>query len=364
MKTESKNSRREFLKTATVVGASAAAVGMPNISSASQKKDKIWKLKLQSNWTGIGIKAQDEAAKLFVERVHKLSNGRIQIKNFDSGVLLGFGETFKGVGNGIADLAVTTPIYHAGVLPVCKYFWGAPFFPNDRLEFMELWYQVLGGKELWQQAYTKHGVQHLTYEASDEWGCMVSTVPIQKFSDYKGLKVRAFGIWADWLVHNGASITIVPGGEIYTAIQTKILDAAAGFSPDLWAGQKLYEVCDYFINPSIMPYDACEVIMNKKKFDSMPPDLQEILITAARVHNLDHASRIIIGDGEGRDLLREKGMKFIQIDDTELKMAEEWCWKKFLEEKGKDPMIDELIAIYDKARMMHKRYFGPKRLPA
>ena len=56
-------SRREYLKTAAVgvAGAGAAALGMPTIAKA---QNKTWKLKLQSNWTGIGIESQDRAANL------------------------------------------------------------------------------------------------------------------------------------------------------------------------------------------------------------------------------------------------------------------------------------------------------------
>ena len=276
-------------------------MGIQVLGKPAAAKEKVWKLKLQSNWTGIGIRSQDEAAKLFVERVNKLSNGRIQMKNFDADVLLGIGETFKGVGSGVADVAITSPIYHRGIVPVAYYLWAVPFFPNDHAEFMELTYQILGGKELWKAAYEPHGVAHLNYELSDEWGTMVSTVPIRKYDDFKGLKVRAFGVWADWLVKNGASIVTVPGGEIYVAIQTKILDAAAFGAPDAWAGAKLYEVCKYFINPSIIPYDTCEVIMNKKKYDKMPEDLKEIMHSAARIHNLDLAARTIQTDAAARD---------------------------------------------------------------
>ncbi|MBP1716109.1 MAG: transporter substrate-binding protein, partial [Deltaproteobacteria bacterium] len=245
-------SRRTFLKTAAA-GIGGATLALQGSKEAAAQKDKapakvtppgkVWKLKLQSNWTGIGITSQDEAAKLFCERVNKLSGGRIEMKNYDADVLLGIGETHKGVGSGVADVAVTSAIYARGIVPVAYYLWAVPFFPNDHVEFMELWYQVLGGKEIWREAYAKQGIMHLTYECSDEWGTMVSTKPIRKYSDFKGLKVRAFGIWADWLVHNGASIVTTPGGEIYMAIQTKILDAAAFGSPDAWAGAKLYEVC-------------------------------------------------------------------------------------------------------------------------
>lgn len=332
-------------------------------ADAQPPAKKVWKLKLQSNWSGIGIKAEDEASKLFCEHVKKLSGGRIEMRNYDAEVLLGIGETFKGVASGVADVAITSPVYHRGIIPVALYLWAVPFFPNDRVEFMERLYHLMGVKELTREAYAKHGVIQLSYRTSDEWGTMVSTKPIRKFSDYKGLKVRAFGIWADWLVHNGASIVTVPGGEIYTAIQTKIIDAAAFGSPDAWAGAKLYEVCKYFINPSIIPYDTCEIIMNLKTFNEMPPDLQEIMLTAARVNNLDFTARFIESDAIARKVLAQKGMETIFIPDDELKKAEEWCWNKFISDKGRDPYIDRLIDIYTKARQLHRDYFGPKRLP-
>jgi TRAP-type mannitol/chloroaromatic compound transport system substrate-binding protein len=352
--------RRSYLKTAAVVAGGAAVLGAPAIA---QGQNRTWKLKLQSNWTGIGIESQDRSAKLFVDRVKKMSNGRIEITNFNADVLLGIGETFRGVGTGVADLAVTAPIYHRGTVPVGEYLWAVPFFPFTNLEFYEYIYQFMGIKELWDAAYKPHNVAHLTYMCSDEWGAMVSTRPVAKYADFKGMKVRAFGIWADWLVHNGASIVTVPGGEVYTAIQTKILDAAAFGSPDAWAGMKMYEVCKYYINPSVVPYDVVEVIMNLKTFNEMPPDLQEVMTTAARVMNLEISALTIPTDVRGRKKLAEGGMQTIMMPDDELTKAAEWCWNKFVGLKGKDPNIDKVIEIYTQAKQTYKDYYGPKRLP-
>jgi TRAP-type C4-dicarboxylate transport system substrate-binding protein len=350
--------RRAYLK---AVGVGAGALGFPAIAKA---QNKTWKLKLQSNWTGIGIESQDRAAKLFVERVNKLSGGRIEVTNFNAEVLLGIGETFRGVGSGVADLAITSSVYHRGIVPVAEYLWAVPFFPFTNVEFYEYVYQFMGIKELWREAYKPHGVMHLSYECSDEWGTMVSTRPIAKYADFKGMKVRAFGIWADWLVHNGASIVTVPGGEVYTAIQTKILDAAAFGSPDAWAGMKLHEVCKYFINPSIVPYDVCELIMNLKTFNEMPPDLQEVMLSATRVHNLDLSALTIPTDVRGRKTLAAGGMQTMMMPDEELTKAAEWCWNRFVSFRGKVTHIDKMIDIYTEARELHKNYYGPKRLPA
>ena len=169
---------------------------------------------------------------------------------------------------------------------------------------------------------------------------------------------------AEWLVHNGASIVTVPGGEVYTAVQTRILDAAAFGSPDAWAGLKMHEICKYYINPSVVPYDVTEVIMNLKTFNEMPPDLQEVMLSAARVKNLDISALTIPTDVRGRKRLAEGGMETIMMPDDELKKAADWCWNQFISKRGKMPHIDKMIDIYTAAREMYKNYYGPKRLPA
>ncbi len=167
--------RRKYLTSAALGAASAgaAALTMPTIANA---QNRTFKLKLQSNWTGIGIESQDRATKQFIDRVQRMSGGRIEITNFNAEVLLGIGETFRGVGSGVADIAVTASIYHRGIVPIGEYLWGVPFFPVTSLEFYEHVYQNMGIKEVWQEAYKPHNVAHLTYMISDEWGAMVSTV--------------------------------------------------------------------------------------------------------------------------------------------------------------------------------------------
>jgi len=63
---------------------------------------------------GIGTAQEDEAARLFCERVKRNSGGRIEVTNYDAEVLLGIGETFTGVADGVADLAITSAVYCRG----------------------------------------------------------------------------------------------------------------------------------------------------------------------------------------------------------------------------------------------------------
>ena len=93
---------------------------------------------------------------------------------------------------------------------------------------------------------------------------------------------------------------------------------------------KMHEVCKYYINPSVIPYDIVEVIMNLKTFNEMPPDLQEVMITASRTMNIELAAMTIATDARGRKKLAEGGMETIMMPDAELNKAAEWCWNRFL----------------------------------
>jgi TRAP-type C4-dicarboxylate transport system substrate-binding protein len=113
----------------------------------------------------------------------------------------------------------------------------------------------------------------------------------------------------------------------------------------------------------VVPYDVCEIIMNLKTFNEMPKDLQEVMLSAARVHNLDLSALTIPTDARGRKRLADGGMETMIMPDDELTKAAEWCWNRFLSMRGKVPHIDKMIDIYTEARQLYKNYYGPKRLP-
>src|SRR3546814_6294251 len=80
--TSSKNAlnRRDYLKSAAlgVAGVGAVSLGMPSIAKA---QNKTWKLKLQSNWTGIGIQSQDRAAQLYIRSEEHTSELQSLMRN-------------------------------------------------------------------------------------------------------------------------------------------------------------------------------------------------------------------------------------------------------------------------------------------
>src|SRR3546814_699413 len=104
--------------------------------------------------------------------------------------------------------------------------------------------------------------------------------------------------------------------------------------------------------------------MNLNTFNEMPPDLQEVMLSASRVQNLDLSALTIPTDARGRKVLADGGMETIMIPDEDLKQAADWCWERFVGMRGKVPHIDKMIDIYTEARKLYADYYGPKRLPS
>ena len=103
--------------------------------------------------------------------------------------------------------------------------------------------------------------------------------------------------------------------------------------------------------------------MNLNTYNEMPADLQEVMLSAARVYNLDITALTIPTDVRGRKELAAGGVETIIMPDEDLREAADWCWNEFINKRGTMPHIDNLIDIYTSAREMHRNYYGPKQLP-
>src|SRR3546814_12985972 len=113
---------------------------------------------------------------------------------------------------------------------------------------------------------------------------------------------------------------------------------------------KMHEICKYYINPAVVPYDVCEIIMNLNTFNEMPPDLQAVMLSASRVQNLDLSALTIPTDARGLKVLADGGMETIMIPDEDLKHAADWCWQRLGRLRVQIHPPATLVAISPQAR--------------
>lgn len=246
--------------------------------AAAPAQSFTWKMVTSwpKNYPGLGTGAEG-----FAQRVNAMSGGRLTIKVYAGGELVPPLEAFDAVSQGTAELAHTTPYYWKGKTPAAQFFTAVPF----GLSTMEMhaWLSHGGGQALWEEAYAPFGVKPL---AAGNSGMQMGgwfNKEINSLEDLKGLKIRTPGLGAEVYNRLGATTVNLPGGEVFTAMQTGAIDATDWVSPynDLAFG--IHKAAKYYYAPGWQePQAVIELLINRKAWDSLPADLKAIVEEAAR----------------------------------------------------------------------------------
>ncbi|MDW3116951.1 MAG: TRAP transporter substrate-binding protein DctP [Roseovarius pacificus] len=145
----------------------------------------------------------------------------------------------------------------------------------------------------------------------------MSTKPITSQADFDGLKIRSFGLEADWYEKMGASPVFLGGGEIYTALATGVVDAARWASPAGNMNNSFHEVAKYYVQPSPMPVPNNFFAVNQAAWDGLPDDIKAILNEAAVASSLDYIMRSMNDDARAMQDMQAAGVEISTIPDAE-----------------------------------------------
>ncbi|MDW8259241.1 MAG: TRAP transporter substrate-binding protein, partial [Gammaproteobacteria bacterium] len=274
--------RRQFLRAGAVAAATGLATACtrqrPVAPGAAAPQAAEFKWKMITTWPP-NFPALGTGAVRFAETVEKCSNGRLQIKVYGAGELVPALEVFDAVARGTAELGHAGAYYWKGKTEAASFFSAVPF--GLTAAEMNAWLFYGGGLELWREVYEPFGVIGMPCgNSSCQMGGWFNR-EIRSIADLKGLKVRIPGLGGEVLARAGATTVTLAGGEIFTALQTGAIDAAEWIGPynDLAFG--LYKAAKYYYYPGWHePGSTLECLINKKAFDSLPQDLQQIVLTA------------------------------------------------------------------------------------
>ncbi len=233
------------------------------------------------NYPGLGTAPEN-----FVELVNKMSNGRLQIKVFGAGQLVPAFEVFDAVSQGTAEMGHGAAYYWKGKIPAAQFFTAVPFGLNA--QEMNGWLHYGGGMALWRRIYQDFDLLPL---AAGNTGVQMAgwfNKEINSVEDLKGLKMRIPGLGGEVLNRAGGTAVNLPGGELFTSLQTGVIDATEWVGPynDLAFG--LHQAAKYYYYPGWHePGPTLELIVNKQAMATLPEDLQTIVEVAARWANQD-----------------------------------------------------------------------------
>ena len=268
----------------------------------------IYKWKLITTWPknlpGLGA-----APERLAEKLRQMSNGRLDIKVYGSGELVGAFEVFDAVSQGAAEMGHGAAYYWVGKAAVAPMFATVPFGMNA--QEMNSWLHYGGGMELWRELY---GRINLVPFAAGNSGVQMAgwcNKEIRSLKDIKGLKMRIPGFGGEVLQRAGGIPVSLPGSEVYTALQTGVIDATEWVGPYNDLAFALHTVAKYYYYPGWHePGPTLELILNREAYESLPRDLQVMIEVASRAINDDMLSEFTARNNASLEtLITEHGVE-------------------------------------------------------
>jgi TRAP-type mannitol/chloroaromatic compound transport system substrate-binding protein len=298
--------RRRDLVKAGLTGAALTAAGA--MAGTAQAASPQFRFRMQA-FLGPGTTEWDVLVPRYVKRVAELSGGRIQIQAFPPNALVPTFEMLDAVSKGVVDIGYGAQVYWRGKIPFTLWTWGIPFAFKVLDHYDYLWHET-GMLDIVREAFAKYNTHFLGPVYSDEWGATMSRKELKRLADFKGVKIRSFGLGAEIWKSQGASIVTIPGEEQYTALSTGVIDASNWGSPDGFMAVKVHEVAKFYLGPSLIAFDMEDMFMNMDKFKSMPEDLQGIMNIATRVYAMERAATSTFHSAQAVGKMKDAGVKF------------------------------------------------------
>ncbi len=257
--------------------------GQTRQSAAASRETFQWKMitTWPKNFPGLGMAAEN-----FAELVEEMSDGRLTVHVYGAGELVPAMEVFDAVSQGVVDAGHGAAYYWKGKVPSSVFFTSVPFGLNA--QEMNGWLHYGGGLELWQEAYAPY---NLVPMAGGSTGVQMAgwfNKEITSIDDLKGLKMRIPGLAGEVFALAGGTAVTIPGGELYTSMQTGVIDALEWVGPYNDQAFGFQEVARYYYYPGWHePGSILEFVVNKDSLEALPEDLQAIVRTASRAANQD-----------------------------------------------------------------------------
>ncbi|MCP4971411.1 MAG: ABC transporter substrate-binding protein [Arcobacter sp.] len=252
--------------------------------TASFSQEKVYKLKLATTW-GPTLSPLIDSAKNMAAMAKKMSNGRLIIKIDASNkhkAPLGILDMVKG---GHYDMGHSASYYWKGKDIATLPFTSMPFGLTAPEQYA--WFYYGGGLELMQKVYSKHKV--LSFPGGSTGVQMGGWFKkeIKTLDDLKGLKMRIPGFAGEIMANLGVQVTNIAPGELYTALERNNLDALEWVGPSMDINMGFHKIASFYYTGWHEPASEMQFIVNKKTFNKLPADLQEILRVSMRLAAYD-----------------------------------------------------------------------------
>lgn len=338
-----------FMFKPLAAGVAAVALSLGTLGAAHAQQ-KTTTLKISHQFPGGTEEAgdfRDRLVRKFAREVAEKTNGSLQFEIFPGSSLVKTFAQFTAMQRGSVDMILYPLAYEGGKIPEVN----ITLMPGliTSYEQGHRWKGQPIGNEL-EKLLEARGAKVITWI----WqaGGIASKKKVTVPDEVKGVKIRGASKHMDMMLKAaGGSITNVPSNEVYSAMQTGVLDAAVTSSTSI-ISFRLEEVGDHLTDASQNSFWFMfePLMMAKSTFDRLTPEQQKVVMEVGQSleqFSIDESKK---DDMRAAEVWKKAGKKAYAVDDASFAkwraVAEQSAWKDFANEvKDGQKWLDMATAV-------------------
>src|SRR3954447_4114651 len=310
-----KTTRRKLLGGAALAGAAVAA---PYIRNAEAATTTTWKI--QTSWpAGVGL----ETFKKWANSIKEKTSGELELKPFAAKEVVGDFELLDGVRNGVLEAMNSFCVYWVGKIPatafLSSYLMGLRY-PHE----WDIFFYGKDGVKMAREIYAKQG---LFWVGRVHHGPNIihSKKPIRSIEDFKDLKLRVpGGMIAETFAAAGARTTLLPGGEVFSALEKGTVDAADYTGPAVNWDLGFQQVAKYIwmgprgLESIYQPVDLMDFCVGMAHWNKLSPKMKQWVEDEIEVYSRIHHAAIQKADMEAWGKFEKVGIQLNRLPVEDL----------------------------------------------
>lgn len=345
--------RRGFLKSLAAAGTAAAGVAAggvaltaPHVANA-QAQGRT--LRLQTSWppgtSGFHI-FED-----WCNRMAEITEGELSFKAFPAAAVAGDFQLVDAVRNGVLDGMNLFTVYWAGRMPAGVFMSSIPMGLNHPHQW-DMLFNAYGGTELARELYQKNGLYFVGHVHHD-MNLIHSKKPIRSLDDFNGLLLRVpGGIIADCFAAIGARTTLLPGSEVYPALERGTIEAADYTGPAVNYDLGFQQVTEYVImgppsTPCLhQPVDLMDISLSMRAWNALSPRMKDLLPRLVADYSAIHYGGIQEANREAWQKFADAGVEVTRLSEEDATRFRQVSIPKWFEWANKDKDAARLFQLH------------------
>ena len=272
-------------------------------------------LRIQTHFSPETLSGQMAAE--FIEDISAMSNGEIQVEMFYASAVVKSAETFDAAATGILDCDMTGGAYQTGKNPAFQFAGDLAGGYTNPYQQMA-WLLHNDGYTALNNLYNKYNMEFVGWWIPGPES-LSSTKPLRNVDDFKNWKFRSPpGMMTLVFSNLGASPIVMDFNEIFTALETGIIDGADAANLTNNVGLGLYDIAEHTNFPGFHSMPADHLACRKDVWDAMPSHHQAILKIAMQALAMRNATVNEVENARTAKTLRAKGVNLYEWSEEEL----------------------------------------------